>query len=117
MRKICLWMLAAILSFSGVTMSQGQVMKNSDLEKYAKNRYGDKWLDAAANLASSTQLDKNESLTYQEVAMGPYYYDCPKGILDLLTPTDNECANDWRRKCREKKEKKSSLCRIPTKTA
>ena len=71
MRKICLWMLAAILSFSGVTMSQGQVMKASDLEKYAKNRYGDKWLDAAANLASGTQLDKNESLTFQEVVEAP----------------------------------------------
>ena len=47
-----------------------------------------------------------------EESMGPYYYDCPKGILDLLTPTDNECANDWRRKCREKKEKKSSLASV-----
>jgi len=29
----------------------------------------------------------------------PYYYDCPKSILDLLTPTDNESANIWRQKC------------------
>lgn len=32
----------------------------------------------------------------------PCYYDCPKGILNLLTPTDNEYANEWRAKCREK---------------
>jgi len=28
-------------------------------------------------------------------------YDCPKKILDLLTPTDNEWANEWRAKCIE----------------
>lgn len=32
----------------------------------------------------------------------PAYYDCPKGILDLLTPTDSKAANEWREKCREK---------------
>lgn len=31
---------------------------------------------------------------------GPCYYDCPMSILDLLTPTDNEYANEWREKCR-----------------
>lgn len=36
--------------------------------------------------------------------MGPFRYDCPKSIIDLLTPTDNECANEWRRKCLEKEE-------------
>lgn len=38
---------------------------------------------------------------------GPFKYDCPKAILDLLTPTDNELANEWRRKCREKASKPS----------
>ena len=33
---------------------------------------------------------------------GPFCYDCPKGILDLLTETDSENANIWRSKCREK---------------
>ena len=46
---------------------QAQVMKTADLEKYAKERYGEKWLDAAKNLAESLTLDKNESLTYQQV--------------------------------------------------
>lgn len=32
---------------------------------------------------------------------GPRYYDCPKSILDLLTPTDSEWALEWRQKCRE----------------
>lgn len=29
----------------------------------------------------------------------PPYYDCPKSILKLLTPTDDESANEWRQKC------------------
>ncbi len=50
---------------------QAQIMKNADLEKYAKERYGDKWLDAAKNLAGTLKLDKNESLTYQQVIEAP----------------------------------------------
>ena len=71
MKATRLWMLAAILTLCGTTCSQAQVMKAADLEKYAKQRYGDKWLDAAANLASTLTLDKNESLTYQQVIEAP----------------------------------------------
>ncbi len=46
-------------------------MKSADLEKYAKERYGDKWLDAAKNLAEGLALDKNQSLTYQQVIEAP----------------------------------------------
>lgn len=58
--------MAAIL-VCGPMNVQAQVMKAADLENYAKQKYGDKWVDAAANLASSLTLDKNESLTYQQV--------------------------------------------------
>lgn len=63
--------MAAILTFCGTIGTQAQVMKASDLEKYAKERYGDKWLDAAKNLAQGLTLDKNESLTYQQVVQAP----------------------------------------------
>lgn len=66
-----IWMLAAILTLCGAMSANAQVMKAADLEKYAKQRYGDKWLDAAANLASGLTLDKNESLTYQQVIEAP----------------------------------------------
>jgi len=33
--------------------------------------------------------------------MGPFMYECPERILRLLTPTDNEYALEWRRKCWE----------------
>ena len=66
------WMMAAILVTCGLTAPvEAQVMKTADLEKYAKERYGDKWLDAAASLARELTLDKNESLTYQQVIEAP----------------------------------------------
>ena len=71
MIKTRLWVLAAILTFCGSLFVQAQVMKASDLEKYAKQKYGDKWLDAAANLSSGLLLDKNQSLTYQQVVEVP----------------------------------------------
>jgi len=71
MKQARFWVLAAILTFCGAMTVQAQVMKSADLEKYAKERYGDKWLDAAKNLASTLTLDKNESLTYQQVIEAP----------------------------------------------
>lgn len=54
-------MLTAILTFCGTISLQAQVMKAADLEKYAKQKYGEKWLDAAKNLAAGLTFDKNES--------------------------------------------------------
>lgn len=71
MKKRLFMMMAAIIIFCGTMSVQAQVMKTADLEKYAKNKYGDKWLDAAKNLASTLTLDKNESLTYQQVIEAP----------------------------------------------
>ncbi len=58
---LCLWT---------VTLS-AQIIKPQDLEKYAKQKYGDSWLTAAANLSASLTFDKNESLTYQQVIQAP----------------------------------------------
>ncbi len=67
-KRMFLVAIAVILATLGV---QAQVMKAADLEKYAKERYGEKWLDAAMNLAQGLTLDKNESLTYQEIVQAP----------------------------------------------
>ena len=69
-KNVFLLILLACL-LCGNTVVQAQVMKTADLEKYAKQKYGDKWLDAAKNLASTLTLDKNESLTYQQVIEAP----------------------------------------------
>ena len=37
---------------------------------------------------------------------GPYYYDCSQKILDLLTPTNDLWANEWREGCKERLEQK-----------
>ncbi len=34
--------------------------------------------------------------------MGPYNYDCPASILDLLGPPGNEFAAQWREHCRQR---------------
>lgn len=64
---------------------------------------------AAIFLTSTSSKDYfNFSYKDMDESVGPYYYDCPKGILDLLTPTDNELANNWRMKCREELDKKKN---------
>lgn len=69
MKKLLVLAIAAVLGFN--ITAQAQVMKTADLEKYAKEKYGDKWTDAALNIAKGIVLDKNESLTYQEVIETP----------------------------------------------
>jgi len=64
-------LVAVVLLVGGAMGVQAQIMKAADLEKYAKEKYGDKWVDAAANLASQLVLDKNQSLTYQQVIQVP----------------------------------------------
>ncbi len=53
-------------------------MRAEELEKYAKEKYGDDWTDAAENLASQLNLDKNNSLTYVQVI------DCEKSTMEQL---------------------------------
>ena len=47
--------------------------------------------------------------------MGPYYYDCPKHILDKLTAPYNDAAREWREKCAAKREKRriSEVRKLP----
>lgn len=44
--------------------------------------------------------------------MGIYEYNCPERILKLLTPTDNERANEWRKNCWKKIEKRKSRIKL-----
>ena len=55
-----------------------QLMRAEELERYAKERYGDRWTDAAENLAAKLSLDKNNSLTYEQVI------DCGESTKDQL---------------------------------
>lgn len=68
MKKFLLTTMVLVLAAVGAS---AQVMKAADLEKYAKEKYGDKWLDAAMTLSKGLVLDKNQSLTYQQVIEVP----------------------------------------------
>lgn len=61
-----------------------------------------------------TAVEKGE-FYYKDMdeSMGPGYYDCPASILDLLSPTENKSALEWRQKCREQAKNKNTLGRLP----
>lgn len=49
----------------------------------------------------------------------PYYYDCPKSILNLLSPTNHEGAKAWRQACIDKasaKKNKQTMSSLPVGT-
>lgn len=63
-----------------------------------------------------TDTDGNE-FGYKDMdeTVGPAYYDCPIGILKLLSPTDNTYAKKWRKNCYaaiEQKRKEQKLARV-----
>lgn len=47
--------------------ANAQIMRVDELEKYAKEKYGDKWTEAAANISKSIELDKNNAMTFVQV--------------------------------------------------
>lgn len=57
-----------------------------------------------------TSVDANDfyNFSYKDMdeTCGPCECDCPKSILALLTPTENEFAQEWRKRCYENLEKK-----------
>lgn len=64
---------------------------------------------AAVTLTSVNNKDYfNFAYKDMDETCGPFECNCPKGILDLLTPTDSEYANDWRKRCYENLKKKNS---------
>lgn len=68
----------------------------------------------AAVCLTSTDMKSFYNFGFKDMSedMGPGPDECPKGILDLLTPTDSEWANEWRERCRanlERNKKKKPL--------
>lgn len=64
MKKIILVLFSVLSVFSSMN---AQILRADELEKYAKEKYGDKWVDAAASLGSQLTLDKNNAITYVQV--------------------------------------------------
>lgn len=57
--------------FITVAAANAQILRAEELEKYAKEKFGDKWVDAASSLASQLSLDKNNALTCVQVIEAP----------------------------------------------
>lgn len=70
--------LFAICALFMTVCASAQIMRTEELETYAKEKYGEKWEEAATNLASNMELDKNSSLTYTQVI------DCPGKTKEQL---------------------------------
>lgn len=64
MKKILLALMSVIYVSSSLN---AQILRTEELEKYAKEKYGEKWVDAADNLGSQLTLDKNQAITYTQV--------------------------------------------------
>ena len=58
------------LVFCAVSIN-AQILRTEELEEYAKEKYGEKWVDAAENLGSQLKLDKNNALTFVQVIDAP----------------------------------------------
>jgi hypothetical protein len=88
---------------------------NEKGESIYKPCYEDEASVFAAIFLTSTNSKDYFSFRYKEMdeTYGPNCYDCPKSILDLLSPTDNDYAKVWRAKCYEKIEKKKQEKKNP----
>ncbi|MDD7731251.1 MAG: hypothetical protein PT942_03135 [Eubacteriales bacterium] len=62
----------------------------------------------ATTAITSTNMKDYYNFSYKDLdeTMGGCNYDCPVGILNLLTPTDNEYALQWRTECLKQQKKK-----------
>lgn len=64
-------LLSLAVFFLAAMTASAQLMRAEELEKYAKEKYGDKWNEAAQNIKSQVTLDKNNALTYTQVIQAP----------------------------------------------
>lgn len=64
-----------------------------------------------------TRVDRGDfGMKSMSETMGPCESDCPKSILDLLSPTDDEWALEWRDRCRKRaaeRKSKPTLGKLP----
>lgn len=68
MKKIILCLLTC---FAFAICANAQILRAEELEHYTKEKYGEKWVDAATNLSKTLSLDKNKALTYTQIIEAP----------------------------------------------
>ncbi len=60
-----------MFTFAAILTTNAQILRAEELEEYAKEKYGEKWVDAAENLGAELTLDKNNGLTFVQVIEAP----------------------------------------------
>ena len=68
MKKV---IMSLALLLTAVISANAQILRAEELEKYAKEKYGDKWVEAASNLGKQLTLDKNNAIDYVQVMEAP----------------------------------------------
>ena len=102
------------LEYRGIDILDGAMRGTT---AYIVCRYGEHiW----AEVALTEYRDGEFLIKTMSENMGPYAYDCPKRLLDLLPPTDSEFAKEWREAClrrivakRVTSKKGSALRKLP----
>lgn len=59
------------ICFSFTICANAQIVRAEELEEYAKEKFGEKWEEAADNLAQTLLLDKNNALTFTQIIEAP----------------------------------------------
>lgn len=67
MKRTILFVVALTIAIC----ASAQVFTADQIEKYAKDKYGDNWTEAAENLSKEVALDNKNRLNYQEVIACP----------------------------------------------
>lgn len=105
-----------IFNWSDDNITSSKVLKSSMVGTtyYAAIEYSKGDYKTVYAVVCLTSVRERYLFAYKDMSedMGPYQYDCPKSIIDLLTHTDNEWANEWRQKCLAKK-KEVTLAKLP----
>ena len=87
------------------------LLKHNGVDENGKDKYESipehKQEVFAVVFLTSVDMKDYHNFSYKDMdeTVGPCYYDCPKSILDILSPTDSEYAIKWREKCYEQIEK------------
>ena len=63
MKKYLIALVLCVLALK----ASAQVFTAEQIERYAKDKYGDNWTEAAGNLSKEVALDNKNRLNYQEV--------------------------------------------------
>ena len=89
--------MSLALLLTAVISANAQILRAEELEKYAKEKYGDKWVEAASNLGKQLTLDKNNAIDYVQVMEAPSQSKAQLYVLlnYWFTATFNEFVEEY----------------------